>query len=150
MKSSLGRAVLHCGLDSAKLLLHYCAFKLIITLKLYFRDIKVTYQYQRIVLLNPNVSESVIYGELPWGCLHYVKKLCTKYHYNLILILDTVQIRDSFWIWWWLLMLALSVLNKHWSGITLWPLTGGWDILGNKWTLCPQSRCVRSRKNGQS
>ena len=51
------------------------------------------------------------------------------------------------------------------SGITLWPLTGevnntdylfivapviGWDILGSKWTRCPQSWCVRSRKNGQA
>ena len=50
-------------------------------------------------------------------------------------------------------------IDLHWSGITLWPLRGevnntdylfimalvsGWDILGGKWTCCPQSWWVEA------
>lgn len=53
----------------------------------------------------------------------------------------------------------------HWSDKTLWPLTdqlnktnylfivvpvSEWDVLESKWTFCPQSWCVGSRKNTQA
>lgn len=63
-------------------------------------------------------------------------------------------------------LVATSIFYIHLSGITtLWPLTGDmsntyclfitapvsrWDMLGRKWTFCPQSWWVGSRKNEQA